>query len=81
MGEVISRCTADVDMVETLFSAGVADVAANLGRLATAREADRVIVLNAGRLVETGTPKDVLRRRGRFAALVELEAADWDWRL
>jgi hypothetical protein len=37
MGEVISRCTADVDTVETPFSAGMADVAANPVHLATAR--------------------------------------------
>jgi ATP-binding cassette subfamily B protein len=49
-------------------------------RLATAREADRVIVLEAGRVVEEGAPTDLLQRGGRFAALLELEAAGWDWR-
>ncbi len=49
-------------------------------RLATARAADRVIVLDAGRVVEEGPPDDLIRRGGRFAALVELEAAGWDWR-
>jgi len=49
-------------------------------RLATAREADRVIVLEAGRIVEEGPPRDLIARGGRFAALVELEAAGWDWR-
>jgi ATP-binding cassette subfamily B protein len=50
-------------------------------RLSTARQADRVIILEAGRIVEGGSPDDLLRRRGRFAALVEIEAAGWDWRL
>ncbi len=49
-------------------------------RLATARAADRVIVLDAGRIVEEGPPDELIRRGGRFAALVELESAGWDWR-
>ena len=49
-------------------------------RLATAREADRVIVLEGGRIIEEGAPGELIRAGGRFAALVELEAAGWDWR-
>jgi ATP-binding cassette, subfamily B, multidrug efflux pump len=49
-------------------------------RLSTAREADRVIVLDMGRILETGTPADLVRCGGRFATLLELEAAGWDWR-
>jgi ATP-binding cassette subfamily B multidrug efflux pump len=49
-------------------------------RLSTAREADRVIVLDDGCIVEQGTPDQLVRRGGRFAALVELEEAGWDWR-
>jgi ATP-binding cassette subfamily B protein len=49
-------------------------------RLATAREADRVIVLDGGKIAEEGSPGDLIRQGGRFAALVELEAAGWDWR-
>jgi ATP-binding cassette subfamily B multidrug efflux pump len=48
-------------------------------RLTTARAADRVIVMEAGRIVEEGSPEELVRRGGRFAALVELEAAGWDW--
>ncbi len=48
-------------------------------RLATARMADRVIVIEAGQIVEQGPPEALVRRGGRFAALVELEAAGWDW--
>jgi ATP-binding cassette subfamily B multidrug efflux pump len=50
-------------------------------RLSTAREADRVIVMGAGRIVEAGTPDDLIQRGGRFAALLALEAAGWDWRV
>jgi ATP-binding cassette subfamily B multidrug efflux pump len=49
-------------------------------RLATAREADRVVVIDQGSIIETGTPADLIARGGRFAALLELEAAGWDWR-
>ncbi len=49
-------------------------------RLSTAREADRVIVLENGRILEMDTPDELIRSGGRFAALLELEAAGWDWR-
>jgi ATP-binding cassette subfamily B protein len=49
-------------------------------RLSTAREADRVVVIDHGRIIEDGTPADLVARGGRFAALLELEAAGWDWR-
>jgi ATP-binding cassette subfamily B protein len=48
-------------------------------RLSTAREADRMIVLEAGRIIEEGTPDDLVARGGRFAAMLELEAAGWEW--
>lgn len=49
-------------------------------RLSTAREADRVIVLEAGQIVEQGAPQDLVAQGGRFASMLELEAAGWDWR-
>jgi ATP-binding cassette, subfamily B, multidrug efflux pump len=48
-------------------------------RLATAREANRVVVIDDGRIVEVGTPQALTASHGRFAALLELEAAGWDW--
>jgi ATP-binding cassette subfamily B protein len=48
-------------------------------RLATAQDADRVFVLEAGQIVEEGAPEELVRRGGQFAALLELEAAGWDW--
>lgn len=50
-------------------------------RLSTAREADRVLVMEDGRIVEEGPPEVLVRQQGRFAALLELEAAGWDWRV
>jgi ATP-binding cassette subfamily B protein len=48
-------------------------------RLVTARDADRVLVLSAGRVIEHGTPADLLAADGPFAALIALEDAGWDW--
>ncbi len=48
-------------------------------RLSTAREADRVVVLEGGSIVEQGAPEALIRQGGRFAALVALEAAGWNW--
>ena len=48
-------------------------------RLATAQEADYVLLMEAGQVVEAGSPETLIRRGGRFAALLELESAGWDW--
>ena len=48
-------------------------------RLATARDADRVLVLAGGTVVEEGTPDGLLKAGGRFAAMVQLEQAGWHW--
>lgn len=50
-------------------------------RLSTARDADRVIVLDWGRIVEEGSPGELLSTAGYFAALLELEASGWDWQI
>ena len=49
-------------------------------RLAAFPVSDLVVVLDKGRIVEQGTPEELLRLGGTFAALVELEEAGWDWR-
>jgi ABC-type multidrug transport system fused ATPase/permease subunit len=48
-------------------------------RISTARDADRVIVLHAGRIAEQGAPADLVAVGGRFAALAALDDAGWDW--
>jgi ATP-binding cassette subfamily B protein len=45
-------------------------------RLATAREADRLIVLGQGRILEVGTPRELERLKGAYAALLALEQGD-----
>ncbi len=44
-------------------------------RLSTVRDADEILVLEAGRVVERGTHAELLAMRGRYAALVATEGA------
>ena len=44
-------------------------------RLRTVRDADRIAFLDAGRIVESGTHDDLLRRGGRYAAFWEISMA------
>jgi ATP-binding cassette, subfamily B, multidrug efflux pump len=86
---LLDEATAAIDSVsdaafraalrESVLPAGCA-VLTVAHRLSTAVEADRVIVLDKGHIVEEGAPGELARREGRFAALLELEAAGWDWR-
>ena len=85
---VLDEATAAIDSAsEAAFRAALQAVVLGSGRtvltvahrLATAQEADRVLVLEAGQVVEAGAPDELIRRGGRFAALLELEAAGWDW--
>lgn len=48
-------------------------------RISTAREADRVVVMDHGRIVEEGAPPALLSGGGWFARLAELESAGWNW--
>ncbi len=43
-------------------------------RLSTVRDADRIVVLDSGRLAEQGTHEELLERGGRYAALVRRDA-------
>ena len=42
-------------------------------RLATARRADVIFVLDGGRIVDSGTHAELLSRRGLYAHLTELQ--------
>jgi ATP-binding cassette subfamily B protein len=85
---LLDEATAAVDSAsEVAFRAALHTAVLGCGRavltvahrLATAQAADRALVLEAGQIVEAGAPEELIRRGGRFAALLELEAARWDW--
>ncbi|NLN28080.1 MAG: ABC transporter ATP-binding protein, partial [Firmicutes bacterium] len=43
-------------------------------RLGSARLADRIVVLKDGRIVETGTHDELIRRNGEYARMFRLQA-------
>lgn len=47
-------------------------------RLTTAREADHVIVIDAGRIIEHGTPTALIAAGGKFADLIAIENLGWE---
>jgi ATP-binding cassette subfamily B protein len=42
-------------------------------RLATVQQVDRIVVMDAGRIVEIGTPDDLRRQGGLYARLASLQ--------
>lgn len=47
-------------------------------RLSTVRRADKIVVMEKGRIVETGTHKELLERGGKYKRLYELQFAEED---
>ena len=43
-------------------------------RFSSVRNADRIVVLEGGRVVETGTHEELIELRGRYAELFRLQA-------
>ena len=43
-------------------------------RLSTIMDADHVIVLNAGKVIEAGSPKELLQNNSKFAGMVQAQA-------
>ena len=87
---LLDEATAAVDSAsEAAFRAALQTAVIDCGRavltvahrLAAAQEADRVLVMEAGQIVEEGPPEELIRRGGRFAAMLELEAAGWAWHM
>ena len=44
-------------------------------RLSTVRQADRIYVIEAGHVIETGTHAELMERDGKYRTLVELQFA------
>ena len=45
-------------------------------RLSTVEKADRIIVLDAGRIVESGTHSELLDANGHYAALYRMQFSE-----
>ncbi|KHL05426.1 ABC transporter ATP-binding protein [Sinomonas humi] len=75
---ILDEATSSLDIPsERLVQAGLSNLLARRGRtaiiiahrLSTVEIADRVLVVDGGRIVEDGTPEELIRGGGRFAAL------------
>jgi ATP-binding cassette subfamily B protein len=82
---VLDEATASVDShTERLIQAALARLLEGrtglviAHRLATIRNADRIIVLQDGRVIETGSHGELIRRRGLYARLYRLNHASFD---
>ncbi len=74
---ILDEATAHLDLeTEAEIAAAIADLARGrtailiAHRLATVRRADRILVLEGGRLAESGTHDELLARGGAYAALL-----------
>jgi ABC-type multidrug transport system fused ATPase/permease subunit len=77
---ILDEPTASLDAeTESLLMAGLRSLVQGrttfliAHRLATVREADLILVLRDGRIVESGTYAALLRQQGFFARLVQLQ--------
>jgi len=86
---LLDEATAAIDSAsDAAFAAALRELRLRRGcgvltvahRLSTALAADKIVVLEKGHIAEEGSPPELAAAGGRFAALLELEAAGWDWR-
>lgn len=75
---ILDEATAALDYeAENLFQENLKRIAVGRTvliiayRLSTVRNADTILVMDEGRLVESGTHNQLIRRKGAYAALVK----------
>jgi ATP-binding cassette, subfamily B, bacterial len=69
---------AECDLFERMVAAAAGRLVILIShRFSTARVADRLVVLGNGMVQEEGTHEQLLARRGRYAALFEMQAAGY----
>src|SRR5262249_33427573 len=82
---ILDEATSSVDVrSEKLIQEAIERLARNrtsfvvAQRLSTIRNANRVMVLDAGQLVELGAHQDLMARRGLFYRMVRLQREPWE---
>ena len=50
-------------------------------RMRTVAGADKIVVLSQGTVAEEGAPKELQKKNGLYARMVELQTESQDWRL
>lgn len=80
---VLDEATANIDTeTEAMIQTGLARLRENrttiaiAHRLSTIQDADLILVLDDGRIVERGTHQELLAQNGRYALMYQLQAGE-----
>lgn len=83
---LLDEATASLDVEnETLIQSAISNLIDNktvviiAHRMRTIMSADKVIVLSNGKVVESGTPNELLAKGGMFSNMVKLQTVGKDW--